>query len=363
MNTLLDLYADFLQVTFGSATATGLSEMVDGQVSHDQVTRLLSSKSWDSRDLWLTVKKLVRAHESEDACLIFDDTVIEKPHTDESELVCWHFDHSKNRLVKGINFLSTFYHSQRTGDPVPLRIPIGFEPILKPVCFLDEKTGQTKRKSEITKNELLRNQFKQCLTNQVLFRYVLADSWFASNDNMRFIHKKKKIFIFDMKNNRMAATSDEDRNRGYWRRIDQLNLQPNTPVQVWLKDLNIPVLLVKHVFTNKDASTGERYLVSNDLELDNDRFETLYQKRWSVEEYHKSLKQNTAAAKSPTRTTRTQNNHLFASILAYTKLEKIKFASSMNHFAIKSKLYMVAIKAAFKELKKLKNQLELQPTA
>ena len=52
----LDLYTDYLLSTFGSATATGLSAMVDGEVSHDQITRFLSKQDYDSRDLWLKVK-------------------------------------------------------------------------------------------------------------------------------------------------------------------------------------------------------------------------------------------------------------------------------------------------------------------
>jgi hypothetical protein len=35
----LDLYTDYLLSTFGAATATGMSAMVQGEVSHDQVTR------------------------------------------------------------------------------------------------------------------------------------------------------------------------------------------------------------------------------------------------------------------------------------------------------------------------------------
>ncbi|TAK61131.1 MAG: IS701 family transposase, partial [Methylobacter sp.] len=38
----LELYTDYLISTFGAATATGLSSMVDGDVSHDRVTRFLS---------------------------------------------------------------------------------------------------------------------------------------------------------------------------------------------------------------------------------------------------------------------------------------------------------------------------------
>ena len=40
---------------------------------------------------------MVRAMEQPDGVLIFDDTIQEKPYTDENELISWHFDHSKNR--------------------------------------------------------------------------------------------------------------------------------------------------------------------------------------------------------------------------------------------------------------------------
>ena len=357
METILDIYTDYLQATFRQATATGLSEMLDGAVSHDQVTRMLSQPERGSKALWLAAKPLVRRYESEEGCLIFDDMIIEKPHTDESELVCWHFDHTHNRAVKGINLLTAFYHSQAEEACLPLRVPVAFETVRKPIWFCDLATRKEKRQSTVTKNELLRNMVDQSLLNQLKYRYILADSWFASTENMRFIHRKGKYFIFDVKCNRKAALSDTDRQQGRWRRIDELAIPEDAAVQVWLKDLEIPVILVKQVFINKDASSGVRYLVSNDLSLAGQPMETLYQKRWSVEEYHKSLKQNTAIAKSPTQTLRTQSNHLYASILAYIKFEQYKFASSMNHFAIKAKLYSVAIKAAFKELCELKNQL------
>jgi hypothetical protein len=89
----LDLYTDYLLSTFGASTATGLSAMVDGEVSHDQITRFLSKKDYTSKDLWLEVKSTVRQLEQEDAVLIFDDTIQEKAWTDESELMCWHYDH------------------------------------------------------------------------------------------------------------------------------------------------------------------------------------------------------------------------------------------------------------------------------
>jgi IS4 transposase len=137
--------------------------------------------------------------------------------------------------------------------------------------------------------------------------------------------------------------------------MDKLPLQAEQPVKVWIKDLAIEVLLCKFVFTNKGGSTGEMYLLNNDLELSAEDFRTLYKKRWSVEEYHKSLKQNASLAKSPTRTVTIQTNHLFASLLAYIKWERFKFIHKLNHFALKSKIYFRALKNAWNELENIKN--------
>jgi IS4 transposase len=73
--------------------------------------------------------------------------------------------------------------------------------------------------------------------------------------------------------------------------------------------------------------------VSNDLTLTDEQFRTLYKKRWSVEKYHKSLKQNASIGSSPAHTERTQGNHVFAAIFAYVELEMLKQATSLNHFA------------------------------
>jgi hypothetical protein len=101
MNTaLLELYSDYLLSAFSHTTATGLSRMTDGAVSHDKITRFLSEKELDSRTLWRLVKPLVRDLEREEGVLIIDNTIEEKPYTDESELVCWHYEsHSKGRTT------------------------------------------------------------------------------------------------------------------------------------------------------------------------------------------------------------------------------------------------------------------------
>lgn len=351
MINIFDLYTDYLQISLGLATATGLSTIVDKAVSHDQVTRMLANYEINSKTLWFNVKSLLRQHEHIDGCLIFDDSIIHKPHTDENDIVCWHYDHTVGKAVKGINLLSTFYYSQIAEQP--LKVPIAFDIIAK-YGYCDIKSKKELRKSPLTKNELMRAQILQAIRNQVKFSYILADSWYSSGENMKFIHQRRKYFIFDLKSNRLATLGD--RNKPNWKNINLLDLQANTPTKVWLKDVELPILLYKQVFKNKDGSTGVRYLATNNLNLSSDDFIELYKRRWSIEEYHKSFKQNTSMAKSPTRTVKTQSTHIFASIVSYVKLERYKFSTKLNHFALKGKLYLNAAKAAFKELELIKAQ-------
>jgi len=85
--TIFDLYADYLQTSFSYTTATGLSDLLDGELSHDQVTRFLAEKDYTSEDLWKSIKKEVRKIEDDEGVLIFDDTVQEKPHSKENNLI------------------------------------------------------------------------------------------------------------------------------------------------------------------------------------------------------------------------------------------------------------------------------------
>ena len=324
--------------------------MTQGVVSHDKITRFLAQKELNSSELWRLVKPLVREIEDETSgVLIIDDTIEEKPYTDESELICWHYDHSQGRTVKGANLLSALY---RVGE---VSIPVAFELVNKSEWVFNKKRGKWQRKSPQTKNELYRRKLATCAKNRIESRYVLSDIWYASSENMRYIKEKlKKDFIMPLKANRKVALSLEDKKRGNYEQVASLELLgPNTLREVYVEQVEFPLLLIKQVFKNEDGSEGVLYLVSSDVTLDYERLSTIYQKRWKVEEYHKSLKSNASLAKSPTKTIRTQSNHIFASIYAFVKLERMKIATDMNHFALRSRIYIRAIQAAYRELQRI----------
>jgi hypothetical protein len=294
---------------------------------------------------------MLRQVETDDAVLVLDDSIEEKPYTDESDLICWHWDHSKQRSVKGINFITALYVADN------LSLPVAFDLVTKTEAFVDAKTGKQKRRSQITKNARYRMLLQIVAHNQIRFRYVMSDCWYASADNFKFIKQVlKKDFLMPLKSNRKVALSQKEKQRGQWQAVSQLELPEETTCEIWLEEVDFPLLLAKEVFTNEDGSTGTLYLVTSDLTLPYDQMTKLYQRRSSIEVYHKSLKQNGSLEKSPTRTERTQRNHFFASLCAYVKLEGLKMKTGVNHFALKSKIYMSALKSAYAELVKLNPQ-------
>jgi hypothetical protein len=351
---LLDLYSDYLLSSFSLATATGLSELVDQAYSHDQITRFLGEPTYSQKQYWQTIKPVVRQIEQDDGAILVDDTIEEKPYTDESELVCWHYDHSQSRSVKGINLVNFVYHTtMSSGEQVS--VPVSYEVVTKPDVYQDPKSGKYKRRSQVTKNELVRQRLKiLSQNNQLRFKYVINDIWFSSKDNMKWIKKElNKEFVMALKANRLVALSEQDKRQGQFVPLSEVELKPGQCRLVYLKGIDFPVVVAKQVFINQDGSTGTLYLVSSDTSLTYFDLATIYQKRWNVEVVHKSLKQNAALERSPTKTIRSQCNYIFAAMVAVTKLECLKLNFQTNHFALKAKLYLKAIKAAFDELKSL----------
>ena len=348
---LLDIYTDYLVSSFGPTTATGLSRVLP-QVSHDQVTRFWGGAPLGKKELWLLVKAQVRQMQSESGVLIFDDTVQEKPYSDESELVSWHYDHTQGKTVKGVNLLSALYYSRDTS------LPIDFGLIEKTQLETDPKTGKDKWVCPHSKNQMLQLMVKGAVQKQIPFAYVLADSWFACAPNMRYIKEKaRKEFLFALKSNRNVALSEQDKAKGRWKKLESLDWQNHPALTLHLESVPFPVCLSRHLVKDQEDKSVVLFLCSSDLSLSGPSQLAIYQKRWKVEEYHKSLKQNAAFAKSPTKLPHTQSNHFFASILAFCKLEAFRTQTKLNHFALKAKLYHAATLAALNQLRALKTAL------
>ncbi len=357
VNNLLDLYTDYLLVTPTYCTATGLSAVTDNKVSHDQVTRLLSGKL-DSITLWREVKPMIHEIRSSEALLIIDDSIEPKRHTKSNSLITWHYDHCTGKTVKGVNFVSSFYYSPEHD----MGLPIGVEFVRKDMEAVDKK-GKAAYRSKETKNGMMRRMVGHADFN-VGFRYVLANSWFSSSENMSYITREcNSDFIMAIKSNRVVALSATDKLKGNFISIESLELEGRT-MSVYLKQYDKPVLIGKQVFKNGDGSTGTLYLASSDSGLDYQSLTTIYGKRWKVEEFFRSIKNNAAFAKAPVKTVQTQQAHFTASMIAFAKLERLKIRNNKNHYAMKSQIWLAATKTAWEELERLSTpQINLNKNA
>lgn len=88
------------------------------------------------------------------AVLVVDDSVLEKAYIDTNELICTHWDHSQQRYVKALNFVSLVYQA------CELALPIAVEFVPKPVPVYYPKTQKISYKSLCTKNEHVQQMWR-----------------------------------------------------------------------------------------------------------------------------------------------------------------------------------------------------------
>ncbi|MEM8584559.1 MAG: transposase, partial [Bacteroidota bacterium] len=257
MDCTLSKYTDFLLSVPKYATATSMSAAYDYRISHDKISRWLKSSYLDSAAIWKQAKKFIRSqvkYSDQQGVISVDDSIVEKAHTDENALINYHWDHSLQRHVKGINFISLLFSHDKLDVPIQVRL------VEKTEAYTDKKTGKTKYRSPLSKNEHFR-QMLGAAKQQVGFNYVLGDSWFSSAENINLItNKLGKHAILALKSSRTIALSDKERKNGEFHRIDQVDqLEAGKVLKVYLRSIAQAVLVTKQVFTNKDGSQGILY--------------------------------------------------------------------------------------------------------
>ena len=353
MSSLEEYYQNYTLSSFGKIEMTKLA-ILTGK-SHDIFTKnlLLNDDLDDETKLWKKIKPFLRDYENEDnGCIIIDDSLLHKPHTKVNDVVCWHYDHVSQRMAKGIMMLNFHYT-----DDTDISIPLGYEIITKTEDVWSEQYQKYVKKSMFTKNEIMRDKLEILhFNNKVKYKYILFDKWFSSLENLVFINDTlEKKFVCPIKSNRKIALTKEDKIKGNYVNILNVDIEACSSRLVYLEGYEKPLKLIKQVVKNGDDDKSVYlYLITNDITLNFQEVLEIYKKRWKIEEYHKSLKQNLKIEHSATKVETSQRNHIHLCVCTFIKLEKLRLNYNMNHFALKEKIYIEALKIAYKKVGELK---------
>jgi hypothetical protein len=151
---------------------------------------------------------------------------------------------------------------------------------------------------------------------------------------MKLITRKLEWnFICNLKSNRQVSVVKNE-----YMPIADLDLAAKQVKQVWLKEYGF-VLVCKIVDKNGDVT----YLATSDLDLTGyDDFISHHNKRWQVEEFHRGLKQTTGIEKCYSIKSTSQKTHIFASFVAFIKLEKSRLKNNISWYEQKAKISRMA---------------------
>jgi hypothetical protein len=338
---LIDLYSDYLITAFSQTSATNLARVLNHEISHDTITRFLTRKELTSRDFWKIVKPEIRRIQKPNAMIAIDDFIVEKPHSEENGVIAWFFDHTTNKHVQGMNIVDAVYITEDA------RMPLDLEVVKKLEYKIDVETSKPFREQLRTKHEIYRSFITNAIQNGVPFKIVLNDVWFASAENMIFLKRDLgKDFIMPVKTNRQMKLIGEAK----YQAVSELALEAGQAVDARIEGVPFTVRLVKAVFKNEDGSVGVLYLVSSLHGWTGEALIAAYQRRWRVEEQHKSVKQNASIGRSPVQLVVGRVNHVFCAFVGVVKLELLRVECGLNHFALRNKLYLEALKASQEEL-------------
>jgi hypothetical protein len=278
-------YIEYLISTPINYTCTNLAEHLD-DVSHDTVNDYLHREKLTARHLWEQVSPLL--NDSPDAYLIVDDSVQAKKYARKMEMVKRQWSGNEGGLVKGINVVNLVHSDGEEYLPIDFRI------------YAKEMDGKTK-------NDHFREMFLNALQDKELeAETVLFDSWYASWENLKLVHRSGRIFFTTLKSNRLVSVSKEEDYK-HLQDIDWTDDRLQNGVMVKLKKVPFLVRLFKLVAPNGDI---DWVITNSDAPLSADDVQDENAVRWQVEQLHRELKQLTGIEKCQCRKQRPQRNHI-----------------------------------------------------
>ncbi|VEP16683.1 transposase [Hyella patelloides LEGE 07179] len=296
-----------------------LAEILEN-VSHDSINRFLLRERYEAKDLFDTVRDLI---DLKGGILSVDDTVIEKHYSNPecAELIGYFWSGKYHKSIKGLNLI-TLYYSDRPEKSVPINYRI-----------YNKKEGKTK-------NDYFKEMLLEVMTWGLKPSIVTGDSWYSSIANLKFLRNQKLGFLFGVEKNRTISNEP-----GKYYQVSSLEI-PDEGLITHLKEFGLIKLLRKD-FRKGDSRHYILYLPDSEklTNISRQEFITIHDRHWGIEAFHRAIKQVCGICRFMVRNTRAIQTHIFCSLQAFVRLEKMRSTNSIsNWYQVQRNLFTLVIR-------------------
>ena len=308
-------YINFLiasQKVYSCCEAERVHPASESPPAHDAINRLLHRHEPNSKELWQEAEPYVELNRG---VLVLDDTMLDKLYAQRMDLVSRQWSGKHKRVVKGIN-LTTLLWSD--GDK---HIPCDYRLYEKAV-------------DGATKNDHFRAMLTTAHERGFRPECVAFDSWFSALANLKLIDRYGWRWLTRLKRNRLV-NPDRCGNRA----LSEIDIGAQGRI-VHLKGYGM-IRVFKIVAPDGDID----YWATNDLAMDELQRLKWADCEWSIEEYHRGLKQCCGVERAQVRSSRAQRNHIGFAIRAFLRLEMHWFTTGVSWYEAKLRIIRDAVRS------------------
>jgi hypothetical protein len=306
-------YINFLvasPLVFSCTEAARVQPAGPRRAAHDALTRLLTRLDPDPAPLWNEAQQHVLLH---DGLLIIDDSTLDKPYAQQIQLVHRHWSGKHHRVVSGINVVTLVWSDGTDAIPCDYRL---FD---KPVDGL-------------TKNAHFRAMLQTAHARGFRPRLVAFDSWYSSLENLKTVRGFGWHWLTRLKGNRQV-NPDGQGNRA----LAACAIAPDGTV------MHLKGYGMIQVFRIDTPDGDMEYWATDLLTMTPLEREVEAGKVWTIEVYHRGLKQFCGVERCQARSARAQRNHIGWAIRAFLRLEHHRIRTGMSWFETKMGIIRAAL--------------------
>jgi hypothetical protein len=310
-----DDYINFVIATPRSVSATEAAKVQSDEEqarAHDAFTRLLHRLEPDAETLWREARSQVNLRQG---ILVIDDSTLDKPYARKMELVVRHWSGKHHAVVSGINLITLLWTDGDRHVPVDYRI---FD----------------KQRDSLTKNDHFSGMLKEAHRRGFTPACVAFDSWYSGLENLKLIRSFGWIWLTRLKSNRKVNPD--------WtglRAVSQVEVTESGRV-VWLEGFGL-VRIFKTVATDGDVEVW----ATNHIEMSEWERVKWAGYSWTIENYHRGLKQFCLIERAQVRSRRAWRNHIGLCLRAFLRLESHCYHKGISWYEAKTSIIREAVRA------------------